>query len=157
MNSKKIINLILCIVICMALGSLSGLFTVNEIKTWYSTINKPSWNPPNFIFAPVWTSLYLLMGISLGIIINKSKSPERTKAIILFIIQFVLNFFWSLIFFKFHHLLFAFIEIILMWFAILLTIISFSKINKIAAWLLVPYIAWVSFASILTYTIWQLN
>ncbi len=151
-------KLAICIVLTVGLGSLGGIFTAAEIQGWYLQLNKPSWNPPNWLFAPVWSALYLLMGISLYQI---WKTPANTDAkrwaVIIFIAQFVLNFLWSYIFFREHLMGWAFVEIIVMWIAILCTIIAFSRINKTAAWLLVPYISWVSFAAILNYTVWQLN
>ncbi len=152
------VKLIICIVLTVGFGSLGGIFTAAEIQGWYLHLNKPSWNPPNWLFAPVWTSLYLLMGISLYLV---WKTPANTDAkrwaVIIFIAQFVLNFLWSYIFFREHLMGWAFVEITVMWIAILCTIIAFSRINKTAAWLLVPYISWVSFAAILNYTVWQLN
>ena len=151
-------KLVICIVLTVGLGSLGGIFTASEIQGWYLHLNKPSWNPPNWLFAPVWTTLYLLMGIALYLV-WKTPADADTKrwAVIVFVVQFVLNFLWSYIFFREHQLGWAFVEIIVMWLAILCTIIGFSRINKIAAWLLVPYISWVSFAAILNYTVWQLN
>jgi tryptophan-rich sensory protein len=152
------IKLIISIAIPLIIGGSSGFFTTAEIPGWYQTINKPSWNPPSWIFGPVWTTLYILMGIALFLIWRSDSNPEfKRTAIMLFAIQLVLNFFWSFIFFKQHQIGLALVEIIAMWLFILLTIFSFAKINNLAAWLLVPYISWVSFASILNYTIWKLN
>ena len=154
-NSAK---LIVSIIIPVAIGATAGFFTATGVDSWYQTINKPSWNPPSWIFAPVWTILYIMMGIAL-FLVWKSNNNEALKkrAMILFFVQLVLNFFWSFIFFDQQQPGWALVEIIAMWVAILLTIFAFAKVNKIAAWLLVPYISWVSFASILNYTIWQLN
>ncbi|MBP6417685.1 MAG: tryptophan-rich sensory protein, partial [Chitinophagaceae bacterium] len=126
--------------------------------SWYQTINKPSWNPPGWIFAPVWKTLYVMMGIAL-FLVWKSNAREGLKknANTFFAIQLILNFFWSFIFFDQQQPGWALVEIIIMWIAILLTIFAFAKVNKTAAWLLVPYISWVSFATILNYTIWKLN
>ena len=152
------VKLIICIVLTVGFGSLGGIFTAAEIQGWYLHLNKPSWNPPNWLFAPVWTTLYLLMGISLYLVWKTAAGTDAKRwAIIIFIAQFVLNFLWSYIFFREHLMGWAFVEIIVMWIAILCTIIAFSRINKTAAWLLVPYISWVSFAAILNYTVWQLN
>jgi len=157
MVNSNLIKFILAVLFTLVFGGLGGIVTSNEITNWYAGLHKPSFNPPNYLFGPVWTLLYFLMGISLYLIWKQLPSPSKTKSIILFFIQFGLNFCWSFIFFKFHKPGFAFAEIILMWIFILLTILSFSKLNKTAAWLLVPYIAWVSFASLLNYSIWQLN
>jgi len=152
------VKLIISILIPVAVGAISGFFTTAEIPGWYQTINKPTWNPPSWIFGPVWTTLYLLMGIALYLV-WKSEAVQSVKkmAIILFAVQLLLNFFWSFIFFNQHQIGLALAEIITMWFFILLTIFAFAPINKLAAWLLVPYISWVSFATILNYTIWKLN
>ena len=153
---NKIIIVAACALLCLAAGTASGLVTIAEIKTWYVQIDKPSWNPPNWLFAPVWSILYVLMGIALGLVLIQNKGNKR-MAITFFAIQFILNMAWSFIFFKMHHLALALAEIVAMWVMILITIIFFSKMQKTAAWLLVPYISWVSFASLLTFAIWKLN
>jgi benzodiazapine receptor len=157
MAKSNLLKLIVSIVFTLGLGSLGGIFTVSEIPNWYAGLQKPSFNPPNFLFGPVWTILYILMGISFYLVWKKSSSKIRANGIALFIIQFTLNFFWSIIFFKYHLIFWAFIEIIVMWVFILFTIFSFAKLNKTAAWLLVPYISWVSFAAILNFAILHLN
>lgn len=157
MNISNTQKLIISIVATVGIGSLGGIFTIAEIPNWYAGLNKPSFNPPNWLFGPVWTSLYTMMGIAFYLIWKQPATDTRKKAIQIFIIQFVLNFFWSIIFFSLHSIGAALIEIIVMWIFILLTIIQFSKLSKPAAWLLVPYIAWVSFATILTASIWKLN
>ena len=155
---NNIFKLSISIAIPLAIGAMGSYFTVREIGGWYQLINKPTWNPPNWIFGPVWTSLYILMGIALYLVWkSKNNMGIKTIAVSFFIIQLGLNFFWSVIFFNLHQIGFAFAEIILLWLFILLTIFSFAGINKIAPWLLVPYISWVSFAMILNYSVWQLN
>ncbi len=155
---NNITRLIISIAIPVVAGSLSGFFTVTGDGSWYQTIQKPSWNPPGWVFGPVWTSLYVMMGISLYLVWKSNAEQSlKKKAIIIFAIQLALNFFWSYIFFTLQSPGWAMVEIITMWLFILLTIFAFAKISKVAAWLLVPYISWVSFASILTYTIWQMN
>ncbi|MEO7394038.1 MAG: TspO/MBR family protein [Chitinophagaceae bacterium] len=152
------VKLIISIAIPVGVGVLSGLFTTPEISGWYQTIVKPAWNPPNWIFGPVWTTLYLMMGIALYLIWKSDNDPIAKKtAITLFTLQLVFNFLWSFIFFNQHQIGWSLIEIIVLWIFILLTILAFAQVNKIAAWLLVPYISWVSFATILNYTIWKLN
>jgi translocator protein len=149
---------IVSIGLTVGIGSLGGIFTATEIQDWFLHLNKPSWNPPNGLFAPVWTCLYVMMGISFYLIWKaKANTDTKTWAIIMFIAQFALNFIWSFIFFKQHQMGWAFVEIVVMWLAILCTIIAFSRINKTAAWLLVPYISWVSFAAMLNYSVWMLN
>ncbi|HTL09520.1 MAG TPA: TspO/MBR family protein [Chitinophagaceae bacterium] len=152
------VKLVISIAATVGIGLLGGIFTGPEIQTWFVHLQKPSWNPPNWLFAPVWSTLYLLMGIAFYLIWKSPGAGDGKRwAMIIFIVQFALNFFWSFIFFREHQMGWAFVEIIVLWIAILCTIIAFSRINKTAAWLLVPYISWVSFAAILNYTIWQLN
>ncbi len=120
-------------------------------------LNKPFFNPPNYLFGPVWTLLYLLMGISFYMILQSQMGVLKRKAIIIFVIQLILNFSWSFIFFKFQLIGLAFIEIILIWIAILSMIIVYNKINHVAARLQIPYLLWVSFATVLNGAIWWLN
>jgi translocator protein len=155
---NNLIKLVLSIALPLLIGFASSYFTITGVDSWYTTIQKPSWNPPNWIFGPVWTTLYVLMGISLFLIWKAGTSKEtKRSALILFALQIIANFFWSFIFFDQHQMGLAFAEIIVLCLLILLTIFSFAKINKVAAWLLVPYISWVSFAAILNFTIWRLN
>ncbi len=151
-------KLFISILIPLLVGAISGYFTSSGVNGWFAVANKPWFNPPNWIFAPVWTTLYLLMGIAL-FLVWRSEADKTIKqtAIILFAVQLTLNFFWSIIFFKLQQPGWAFAEIICMWVIILLTILWFGKISSTAAWLLVPYISWVSFAAILNYSIWRLN
>lgn len=155
---KKWMKLVISLGLPLAVGFIAGMFTTAEIAGWYQTIRKPVWQPPNWVFGPVWTLLYILMGIAFYLVWT-SGAPARQKrmAITLWSIQLVFNFFWSFIFFKQHQIDWALAEIVLLWFFILLTILSFSRISKTAAWLLVPYISWVTFATLLTLTIYQLN
>jgi translocator protein len=155
MNIKK---LIIAIVLPLAVGAIAGIATSRNIPTWYATLNQPSFAPPNYLFGPVWTLLYIMMGVSLYIVWNKQDDSHwKAKAYTIFGIQLALNFMWSILFFEFKVMGIALVEIIVMWIAIFLTILVFSRISKLAAWLLVPYIAWVSFASILNYYYWSLN
>lgn len=153
---KLIFKIIISIFISLSLGGLSGIVTSGEITTWYPTIIKPSWNPPNWIFGPVWSLLYIMIGVAFALIWHSEKLDKR-KAYRLFTIQFCLNLAWTPIFFNFHQIGFAFIEIIFMLIFIYLTIIEFYKINRNAAYLLLPYAIWVSFATILNGTIYWLN
>ena len=151
-------KLFISILIPLLVGAVAGLFTSSGVNGWYALANKPWFNPPNWIFAPVWTGLYIMMGIAFFLIWRAAADKTiKQTAMILFVTQLVLNFFWSFIFFKLQQPGWAFAEIILMWATILLTILSFGKISATAAWLMVPYICWVSFASVLNYSIWKLN
>lgn len=151
-------KLFISILIPLLVGAIAGIFTTSGVDGWYAVANKPSFNPPNWIFAPVWTTLYILMGIALYLV-WKSDAAKNIKqtAVVLFAVQLTLNFFWSFIFFSLQQTGWALVEIIAMWLAIVATIIWFGKISKTAAWLLVPYICWVSFATVLNYAIWKLN
>jgi len=158
MSGTKAFKFIVSILICQIAGGIGSLFTSPAISTWYAALQKPSFNPPNWLFAPVWTILFLLMGISLYLIwIRGFKNKETKIALFIFAVQLILNTLWSILFFGLKFPLYAFIEIIILWLAISLTIISFYKISKTAAYLLLPYILWVSFASYLNYSIWMLN
>ena len=140
----------------LTLGIASGFSTIQSITDWYQYLNKPSFNPPNWIFEPVWTILYLMMGISFAIIWN-STHIQKNKAMLLFAIQFIFNLAWSFLFFNWHQLGIAFIEILIMGYFIVRTILGFYKINKMAAYLLIPYLCWVIFATVLNGSIWFLN
>lgn len=156
---NKIVKIILVVIVCLAVGYFSGMVTREAITDWYPTLIKPSFNPPNWIFFPVWTSLYIMMGIAAGLIWNKIEVQKEVvkKALIFFAIQLGLNALWSYLFFGLHNPMLAGLEIIVLWLMIYETYVQFSKINKIAGYLFVPYIAWVSFAAILNLSIWWLN
>lgn len=152
------LKLIIAIVVSELAGIIGSIFTGPSIPGWYAGIAKPALNPPAWVFGPVWTTLFALMGISAFIIWKKGLERRDVKiALGIFIGQLVLNTLWSIIFFGLHSPGGAFVELIVLWLAILATIISFAKISKPAAWLLLPYILWVSFAGYLNFSIWQLN
>lgn len=152
------LKFIVSLALTLGVGFLGSIFTTPEIDGWYQTIRKPSWVPPNNLFGPVWTALYALMGISLFLVWKRQMVPGyRRSAFIAFFVQLFLNFCWSILFFRMHQISWAFIDIILLWVAILVCIFSFARTSKLAAWLLVPYISWVSFAALLNYSILQLN
>lgn len=145
------------IIITLSAGFLGSFFTGPAVKTWYLLINRPSWNPPAWLFAPVWTTLFILMGVSLYLVWSQKMNAKTRLALNIFTVQLILNIFWSVIFFGMGNFWLAFAEIVVLWIFILLTIIYFRRINKTAGWLLVPYILWVSFASFLNFTIASLN
>lgn len=157
MKRTDVVKLITAVAFTVVLGGLGGLVTAPEIPVWYAGLNKPSFNPPSWLFAPVWTTLYVLMGIGFFLIWKQPVSTKRNRALLFFVIQFVLNMAWSFVFFGMHETGWALVEMILLWLAILATIFSFARFSKTAAWLLVPYIAWVSFALLLNGAIWRLN
>jgi len=146
------IKLLISILIAQGAGIIGGLFTASSVKTWYLTdLVKPSFNPPSWVFAPVWTFLFLLMGIALYLVWNKKNN------LFWFWVQLLLNLLWSILFFGLHSPMLAFYEILVLWFAIFMTIIKFRQYHKTASYLLWPYLAWVSFASFLNYSIMILN
>ncbi|HEX2607508.1 MAG TPA: TspO/MBR family protein [Flavisolibacter sp.] len=155
---KNWVKLVISLALPQLVGGTAALFTVTGVGSWYRQIERPSWNPPGWVFGPVWTTLYVMMGIAFYLI-WKSQAPDALKrrAMGLWIAQLIFNFLWSFLFFGQHLIGAAFAEIIILWLLILLTIFAFARISKTAAWLLVPYISWVSFAAILTYTILRLN
>lgn len=151
-------KLVIAIVISEIAGIIGSVFTIPSIAGWYANLAKPEFAPPNWVFGPVWTTLFALMGIAAFLVWREGWNRRDVKiALGVFMIQLVLNTLWSIIFFGFHNPGAAFVEMIFLWLAILSTIISFFKISKPAAWLLAPYIIWVSFAAYLNYTIWILN
>jgi translocator protein len=154
---KPIYKIFISILVPLAVGAVAGFFTSSSIKNWYAFLNKPFFNPPNWIFGPVWTLLYILMGISFYIIWRSEKQELKSKCFPYYWIQLVLNFLWSFLFFYFRNPAFALVDIILLLIFITFTIASFRKISVIAAWLLVPYILWVTFATALNFEIWRLN
>jgi len=158
MKRDKIIKLITAVLICQFAGIIGSVFTTPTRPTWYASINKPEFNPPNWVFAPVWTMLFLLMGISLYLIWEKGLEKKEVKhAVYVFGLQLFLNIVWSFLFFGLQNPFLAFAEIVLLWIAILASIILFYRISKKAGLLLVPYILWVSFAAFLNYSVWILN
>jgi len=154
--NKLLPKIIVCIVICAGLGALSGFSTVDAINGWYQTLRKPAWNPPNNVFGPVWTFLYILMGISAALVWD-SRNNRKKQALVVFLIQFILNLLWTYIFFGRQDILLALADIVALWVMIIITIIYFYRINRIAAVLLFPYLLWVSFATVLNYAIYILN
>ncbi|MGV8879311.1 MAG: TspO/MBR family protein [Sphingobacteriaceae bacterium] len=157
MKGKKILALVLCISIPVALGAITGIGTASGVDTWFKTLNKPSFNPPNSVFAPVWTVLYMLMGISLYLVWQSPEGKARRKALNIFVIQLLLNFSWSFIFFYFRQTGWALTEIVVLWCCIIAMIMLFYRVSKKAAVLQIPYLLWVSFAMALNAAIWRLN
>lgn len=155
----KLVRIISPIIICLLVGYLSGIVTRESIASWYVTIEKPSFNPPNWVFAPVWTILFILMGLSAGLILNRINQEDANvkKALSFFLFQLALNALWSFLFFGLQNPLLALVEIVILWLMIFETYTQFKKIDKVAALLLLPYLAWVSFATVLNATIWWLN
>jgi len=152
------VKLVAAIIMCSLAGAVGSIFTISAIQTWYTALNKPSFAPPNWVFGPAWTTLYILMGISLYIVWEKGiKKKEIRSAVKVFGVQLGLNAVWSFLFFGLRSPFYGLIGIVLLWLAIVWTMIKFWKISKTATYLLVPYILWVSFATILNLAVWQLN
>jgi len=157
MKINDILKLVASVILCQIAGFLGSLFTTPAIPTWYATLSKPFFTPPNWIFSPVWISLFILMGISLFFVWRKQDHPRFKPALIFFFIQLILNIFWSVVFFGLRSPLLGLMDIILLWVAILFTIKNFLKVSKFAGVLLIPYLLWVSFAALLNFSLWVLN
>lgn len=142
---------------CVAVGLISGLLTRTAISGWYATLVKPWFNPPNWIFGPVWTALYILMGVAAWMVWQQPVSHLRTLGLACFVVQLALNFLWSLIFFRWHSIGGALIEIVVLWLAIVATHVIFFHLQQLAGELILPYLAWVSFAAVLNAAIFRLN
>jgi len=158
--SKKfqLFPFLISLVITLAIGFVASLFTRPQIAGWYSTLNKPTFNPPPWLFAPVWTALYIMIAIAAYLVWQQRDSSKTYKITAsIYIVQLAFNFSWSMVFFGLHGILPALFVILLLWVSIILNIRWFKKYSRTAAWLLVPYLLWVSFASILNLSIYLLN
>ena len=156
--SKKITRIAISVAVCLLIGFLSGFATQSSVGDWYITLNKPSFNPPNWIFAPVWTVLYIMMGVAAGIVWIKGFYHIWVKtALYHFGFQLMFNALWSIVFFGFKQPFWALLVILTLLVLIVLTIKWFKVVSKTAAYLLIPYLLWVCFATVLNFKIWQLN
>lgn len=155
---REVPRFVVSVLIPLLVGFLGSITTLASIPTWYATLIKPSWAPPNWLFGPIWTTLYVLMGIALYLVWREGLDRRDVKfAILIFAVQLILNLSWSVVFFGYHALFGSFVLVMLLWLSILANIIAFYVISKPAGYLLVPYIIWVSIASYLNYTIYLLN
>ncbi|RZJ63672.1 MAG: tryptophan-rich sensory protein [Flavobacterium sp.] len=152
-------KILIMVVTCVGVGYLSGVVTRDSVDTWFTTLEKPVFNPPNWLFAPVWTTLYVMMGVAAGLVWDKIDVQREAvrKALLFFAIQLALNALWSILFFGLQNPLLALIEIVVLWLMIYETFVQFNKINKFAGYLFIPYILWVTFATVLNASIWWLN
>lgn len=181
MDFNKVIKFLTSIIICELAGASGSSLTMPAINGWYKKLTKPGFNPPDWLFGPVWTTIFVLMGIALYLVWFKKWEPkneidfkgrkpwnslsqkfligswQKANIILIFAFQLILNVLWSVIFFGLHSPGTAFFELLMLWFAIIFTIVNFYRVSKVAALLLLPYILWVSFAAILNYFIWVLN
>jgi tryptophan-rich sensory protein len=153
---NKYLKLFISLLLPQIAGGLGAFFTLSSVQSWYLTLNKPSWNPPSWLFGPVWTTLYVLMGIAC-FLIWKSEHPSKKQVLTLYFLQLFLNFLWSPAFFGVQNPMLGMLVIVPLWAAILACILLFRKINGWAALLMIPYLLWVSFATVLNATIWYLN
>jgi benzodiazapine receptor len=157
MNKILTLKFLISILLPLSLGAIAGMFTSQSVPEWYATLNRPSFNPPNWIFGPVWTTLYILMGISFFLIWNQAASKVRNRAILFFLLQLMLNFAWSFIFFYFNMIGLALVEIILLWISIVMMLVVFYKIKPLASYINIPYLLWVTFATVLNASYYFLN
>jgi len=155
---SKMIKLALSILACLVAGFIGSAATMPSIPTWYASLQKPAFNPPNWIFAPVWTTLFIMMGVAAFLVWDKGLENKKVRiSLAIFGLQLLLNVLWSMLFFGLQSPLYAFIDILVLWALILATMIYFYRISAAAAYLLIPYILWVSFASALNLSIVILN
>jgi len=157
MKGIDIRKLVTSVILCQIAGFLGSLFTTPAIPTWYQTLNKPFFTPPNWVFSPVWICLFVLMGISLFFVWRRPDHPQFKPALIFFFVQLILNILWSAAFFGLRAPLLGLVDIVLLWIAILFTILNFLKVTKFAGVLLIPYFLWVTFATLLNFSLWILN
>lgn len=143
--------------LCFGVAGISSIFVAGSLPNWYERLAKPPLTPPNHLFGPVWTVLYALMAVSAWNVWKTRPSSCRRRGLRLFAVQLALNLLWTWTFFGTHQMLTAFVDLVALWAAILLTILTFRKMSHTAAWLLVPYLAWVTFAGYLNFAIWKLN
>ena len=154
---RDAIGLVAFLVACLAVSAVGGLITATGVGGWYSALNRPEFNPPNWVFAPVWTVLYVLMAVAAWRIWRSPETVLRGRALALFGAQLALNLLWSFLFFGFQLIGVALIEILILLSAIVFTTVVFWRIERLAGWLFVPYVLWVSFAAVLNLSLWWLN
>lgn len=157
MNTKHAVALAAFLALCLGAGALGGLATAPHIEGWYATLEKPAWNPPDWVFGPVWTTLFAMMGVAAWLVWRRAGLAGARAAFTLFALQLGLNVGWSYLFFAAQQPGWALVELVGLWLAIAATIAAFARHSRPAAWLLTPYLAWVTFAGVLNATLWHLN
>jgi translocator protein len=158
MKKRDVLRASIAVFVCELAGIIGSVFTIQSVSSWYPTLNRPPFTPPNWIFAPAWTILYALMGVSLYIIWDKGPENKKNReAVAIFGAQLALNVLWSVLFFGLRSPLLALAEMLVLWPAIVLTYLKFREIDKNAGLLLVPYLLWTTFAAVLNYSIVILN
>jgi tryptophan-rich sensory protein len=157
MDTRATIGLVFWVGLCLAAAWTGSLITRPAIAGWYATLAKPAWTPPSWVFGPVWTALYIMMGVAAWLVWRKGGVAAAALPLGLFLLQLALNVAWSPLFFGLHRPDLAFLDIVLLWFAILAALLAFRGVNPTAAWLLLPYLLWVTYASALNFAIWRMN
>ena len=155
--SWQIIGLFIWVLVCFGCAGIGSAATVSQLEVWYASLNKPSWNPPNWIFGPVWTTLFAMMAVAAWLVWRSAGFTKGRLSLSWFGIQLMLNLGWSILFFGCQQPGFALIEIVMLWLAIAITISLFCRHSKLAAGLMAPYLCWVSFATVLNFAFWSLN
>ncbi len=158
LGESRLLKLVVSVIIALFAGIIGSVFTTASIPIWYNFLIKPPFNPPSWLFSPVWTILYILIGTSAYLVWMVGWENKEVKiALSVYGVQLVLNTLWSILFFGLQSPFLGFLGIVPLWISIVLTILLFYRVSKKAAYLLIPYILWVSFAAILNFTVWQLN
>lgn len=153
-TGHQLLALIGWVLLCFCAASMGALFMPGQ---WYASLNKPSWNPPGWLFGPVWTTLYVMMAVAAWLVWRRGGFKVQRRRLTWFLVQLALNALWTPLFFGLHRPGLAFAELVLLWIAIGVTLVAFSGTSRAAAWLLAPYLAWVSFAAVLNFAVWRLN
>jgi translocator protein len=154
---QQTIGLVVSMAVCFGAAGVGSMLTTPSLGGWYATLAQPAWSPPNWVFGPVWSLLYLAMAMAAWLVWRRVGFPRAASALNLFAVQLVLNVCWSAIFFGLHRPGLAFAEILLLGLAILATMVAFRSLSRAAAWLMAPYLLWVAFAAALNFSIWRLN
>jgi benzodiazapine receptor len=155
--SRDLTALAISLILCFAVAGLGGFWTSLGLGPWYNGLRKPTWTPPNRVFGPVWTTLYALMAVAAWLVWRRRATARVRLPLALFAAQLTLNLAWSGLFFALHRPGLAFGEVVLLWAAVLATLLTFRAASPAAGWLLVPYLAWVTYASALNLALWRLN
>ncbi len=157
MKTQQIWKLLVSLLLSLGVGAIAGIFTSKAIPGWYASLNQPTFNPPNWVFGPVWTTLYIILGISLFMIWILEPGKERNQAILVFSVQLLLNFGWSFFFFYFKMIGVALVDIVVLWLMIVIMLYRFNRLKPMAAYINIPYLLWVTFATVLNAAYFILN
>jgi tryptophan-rich sensory protein len=157
MKANQIGKLVASLLLPLGIGAIAGMFTAKAIPGWYASLNQPSFNPPNWVFGPVWTMLYLILGISLFLVWKMDAGRERNQGILVFMVQLLLNFCWSFFFFYFKMIGVALADILVLWITIVFMLVRFYKLKPVIAYINIPYLLWVTFATALNMAYFFLN